>query len=48
MTKTSLNRPRRRSEKMSMMNAPVLADLEGKTDPLQIANKEPSQKKISL
>jgi DNA-directed RNA polymerases I, II, and III subunit RPABC2 len=30
------------------MNAPVLVDLEGETDPLQIANKELSQKKIPL
>jgi DNA-directed RNA polymerases I, II, and III subunit RPABC2 len=32
----------------SSMNAPVLVDLEGETDPLQIANKELSQKKIPL
>ena len=30
------------------MNAPVLVDLEGETDPLQIAIKELSQKKIPL
>jgi len=30
------------------MNAPVLVDLEGETDPLQIALKELSQKKIPL
>ncbi len=30
------------------MNAPVLVDLEGETDPLQIAMKEFSQKKIPL
>jgi DNA-directed RNA polymerase I, II, and III subunit RPABC2 len=30
------------------MNAPVLVDLEGETDLLQIANKELSQKKIPL
>jgi DNA-directed RNA polymerases I, II, and III subunit RPABC2 len=30
------------------MNAPVLVDLEGETDPLQIAMKEMSQKKIPL
>jgi len=30
------------------MNAPVLVDLEGETDPLQIAQKELSQKKIPL
>ncbi|KAG4302502.1 hypothetical protein PCK1_001229 [Pneumocystis canis] len=30
------------------MNAPVLVDLEGETDPLQIAMKELSQKKIPL
>ena len=32
----------------SSMNAPVLVDLEGETNPLQIANKELSQKKIPL
>ncbi|GMM52458.1 DNA-directed RNA polymerase core subunit [Starmerella bacillaris] len=30
------------------MNAPVLVDLEGETDPLQIAMKELSQKKVPL
>lgn len=30
------------------MNAPVLVDIEGETDPLQIARKELSQKKIPL
>ena len=30
------------------MNAPVLVDLEGETDPLQIALKELGQKKIPL
>lgn len=30
------------------MNAPVLVDLEGETDPLQIALKELNQKKIPL
>lgn len=30
------------------MNAPVLVDLEGETDPLQIAIKELAQKKIPL
>lgn len=30
------------------MNAPVLVDIEGETDPLQIAMKELSQKKIPL
>lgn len=30
------------------MNAPVLVDLEGETDPLQIAMKELSQRKIPL
>lgn len=30
------------------MNAPVLVDLEGETDPLQIAIKEFNQKKIPL
>lgn len=39
--------PRLHSDRYSM-NAPVLVDLEGETDPLQIANKELSQKKIPL
>ncbi|KZZ97290.1 DNA-directed RNA polymerases I [Ascosphaera apis ARSEF 7405] len=30
------------------MNAPILVDLEGETDPLQIALKELAQKKIPL
>ena len=30
------------------MNAPILVDLEGETDPLQIALKELNQKKIPL
>lgn len=30
------------------MNAPVLVDLEGETDPLQIAIKEMREKKIPL
>lgn len=30
------------------LNAPVLVDLEGETDPLQIAIKELNQKKIPL
>ena len=30
------------------MNAPVLVELEGETDPLQIAIKELNQKKIPL
>jgi DNA-directed RNA polymerase I, II, and III subunit RPABC2 len=30
------------------MNAPVLVDLEGETDPLQIAMKELAQRKIPL
>ena len=30
------------------MNAPVLVDLEGETDPLQIAIKELKEKKIPL
>ena len=30
------------------MNAPVLVDLEGQTDPLQIAIKELNEKKIPL
>ena len=33
---------------MRSMNAPVLVDLEGETDPLQIALKELNQKKIPL
>lgn len=33
---------------VSSMNAPVLVDLEGETDPLQIAIKELNQKKIPL
>ena len=32
----------------SSMNAPVLVDLEGETDPLQIALKELREKKIPL
>jgi len=30
------------------MNAPVLVDIEGETDPLQLAIKELNQKKIPL
>lgn len=30
------------------MNAPVLVDLEGETDPLQIAMKELAQRKVPL
>lgn len=33
---------------MDSMNAPVLVDLEGETDPLQIALKELREKKIPL
>lgn len=33
---------------LSSMNAPVLVDLEGETDPLQIAIKELREKKIPL
>ncbi|EFE44359.1 hypothetical protein TRV_00891 [Trichophyton verrucosum HKI 0517] len=33
---------------MTNMNAPILVDLEGETDPLQIALKELNQKKIPL
>jgi len=33
---------------MNSMNAPVLVDLEGETDPLQIAIKELREKKIPL
>ena len=36
------------SNKPSSMNAPVLVDLEGETDPLQIAIKELREKKIPL
>lgn len=36
------------TNKFLSMNAPVLVDLEGETDPLQIAIKELSQKKIPL
>ena len=32
----------------SSMNAPVLVDIEGETDPLQLAIKELNQKKIPL
>ncbi|KKY18811.1 putative dna-directed rna polymerase and iii subunit rpb6 [Phaeomoniella chlamydospora] len=35
-------------ERARVMNAPVLVDLEGETDPLQIAIKELNQKKIPL
>ena len=34
--------------RLSSMNAPVLVDLEGETDPLKIAIKELNQKKIPL
>ena len=33
---------------LNSMNAPVLVDLEGETDPLQIAIKELREKKIPL
>jgi len=33
---------------LNSMNAPVLVDLEGETDPLQIALKELREKKIPL
>lgn len=33
---------------VSSMNAPVLVDIEGETDPLQLAIKELNQKKIPL
>lgn len=36
------------ANKVLSMNAPVLVDLEGETDPLQIAIKELNQKKIPL
>ena len=35
-------------EDIPSMNAPVLVDLEGETDPLQIAIKELREKKIPL
>ena len=35
-------------ERVRSMNAPVLVDLEGETDPLQIAIKELREKKIPL
>lgn len=36
------------SDMVYSMNAPVLVDLEGETDPLQIAIKELREKKIPL
>lgn len=36
------------SDFLCSMNAPVLVDLEGETDPLQIAIKELREKKIPL
>lgn len=36
------------TDNLRSMNAPVLVDLEGETDPLQIALKELNQKKIPL
>lgn len=41
-------RKERIADDISSMNAPVLVDLEGETDPLQIAIKELNQKKIPL
>ena len=37
-----------RAEKSRSRNAPTLVDLEGETDPLQIAIKELNQKKMPL
>jgi DNA-directed RNA polymerases I, II, and III subunit RPABC2 len=37
-----------KADKMHSMNAPVLVDVEGETDPLQIAIKELREKKIPL
>jgi len=36
------------ADTVDSMNAPVLVDLEGETDPLQIALKELREKKIPL
>ena len=36
------------ADRACSMNAPVLVDLEGETDPLQIAIKELREKKIPL
>jgi DNA-directed RNA polymerase I, II, and III subunit RPABC2 len=36
------------TDRLDSMNAPVLVDLEGETDPLQIALKELREKKIPL
>jgi len=36
------------ADEVLSMNAPVLVDLEGETDPLQIALKELREKKIPL
>lgn len=36
------------ADPMTSMNAPPLVDLEGETDPLQIALKELREKKIPL
>jgi DNA-directed RNA polymerase subunit K/omega len=38
----------RQDTELCSMNAPVLVDLEGETDPLQIAIKELREKKIPL
>jgi DNA-directed RNA polymerase I, II, and III subunit RPABC2 len=38
----------RLADGVDSMNAPVLVDLEGETDPLQIALKELREKKIPL
>jgi hypothetical protein len=37
-----------KADGLDSMNAPVLVDLEGETDPLQIALKELREKKIPL
>ncbi|KAI1640977.1 RNA polymerase Rpb6 [Biscogniauxia mediterranea] len=42
------NEERSTTKYMTNMNAPVLVDLEGESDPLQIAIKELQQKKIPL
>lgn len=39
---------RSKSDWLFSMNAPVLVDVEGETDPLQIAIKELREKKIPL
>jgi DNA-directed RNA polymerase I, II, and III subunit RPABC2 len=41
-------RSRIKTDAIRSMNAPVLVDVEGETDPLQIAIKELREKKIPL